>query len=131
VFSQWLYSALVFLVISCPCALVISIPLGYLVELGPLQKWNFIQRKQLFRCSCSIQNVVMDKTGTMTEGVFKVQEVNLKPEFDKDEILKWSMLWKVKVHPVATAIHQYVGEINNSLKLENIEEIAGHGLKLT
>jgi Cd2+/Zn2+-exporting ATPase len=78
----------------------------------------------------NIQNVVMDKTGTMTEGVFKVQEVILKPEFNKDEILQMvNALESQSTHPVATAIHNYVGKIDSNIKLENVEEISGHGLK--
>ncbi|UOE41319.1 cadmium-translocating P-type ATPase [Chryseobacterium suipulveris] len=130
-FSQWLYRALVFLVISCPCALVISIPLGYFGGIGAASKNGILFKGSNFLdVIAGIQNVVMDKTGTMTEGVFKVQEVNLKPELNKDEILKLvNALESQSTHPVATAIHQYVGEIDNSLKLENTEEIAGHGLK--
>jgi Cd2+/Zn2+-exporting ATPase len=74
----------------------------------------------------------MDKTGTMTEGVFKVQEVSINPEFNKDEILQLvNVLESKSTHPVATAIHNYVGDINYSIPLENVEEIAGHGLKAT
>lgn len=131
VFSQWLYRALVFLVISCPCALVISIPLGYFGGIGAASKNGILFKGSNFLdVIASIQNVVMDKTGTMTEGVFKVQEVVLKSEFNKDEILKMvNALESQSTHPVATAIHQYVGEIDSSIKLENTEEIAGHGLK--
>jgi len=130
-FGQWLYRALVFLVISCPCALVISIPLGYFGGIGAASKNGILFKGSNFLdVIAGIQNVVMDKTGTMTEGVFKVQEFNLKPELNKDEILKMvNALESQSTHPVATAIHQYVGEINNSIKLENTEEIAGHGLK--
>ena len=131
VFSQWLYRALVFLVISCPCALVISIPLGYFGGIGAASKNGILFKGSNFLdVIASIQNVVMDKTGTMTEGVFKVQEVVLKSEFNKDEILKMvNALESQSTHPVATAIHQYVGEIDNSIRLDNTEEIAGHGLK--
>jgi len=74
--------------------------------------------------------VVMDKTGTMTEGVFKVQEVTIKPEFDKDEILKMvNALESQSTHPVATAIFEYVGEVDSTVKLDKVEEISGHGLK--
>src|SRR5690554_7027940 len=130
-FRDWLYRALVFLVISCPCALVISIPLGYFGGIGAASKNGILFKGSNFLDALSdIQNVVMDKTGTMTEGVFKVQEVVLKSEFDKNEILKMvNALESQSTHPVATAIHQYVGEIDSSIKLENTEEIAGHGLK--
>ena len=74
----------------------------------------------------------MDKTGTMTEGVFKVQEVVLNSEFNKDEILQMvNALESQSTHPVATAIQEYVGKINTNIKLENVEEIAGQGLKAT
>ncbi|GGE19058.1 MULTISPECIES: heavy metal translocating P-type ATPase [Bacteroidota] len=131
VFNDWLYRALVFLVISCPCALVISIPLGYFGGIGAASRNGILFKGSNFLdAMAAIQNVVMDKTGTMTEGVFKVQEVIFNPEFDKDEILKLvNAIESLSTHPVATAIHEYVGDIDNSIKLENTEEIAGHGLK--
>ncbi|WP_202703852.1 heavy metal translocating P-type ATPase [Flavobacterium sp. UGB4466] len=131
VFSDWLYRALVFLVISCPCALVISIPLGYFGGIGAASKNGILFKGSNFLDSIStIQNVVMDKTGTMTEGVFKVQEVIIQEGFDKDEILKLvNVLESQSTHPVATAIHNYVGQIDSSITLKNVEEISGHGLK--
>lgn len=130
-FSQWLYRALIFLVISCPCALVISIPLGYFGGIGAASKNGILFKGSNFLdLMAEIKNVVMDKTGTMTEGVFKVQEVIIKPEFNKDEILQMvNVLESQSTHPVATAIQQYVGSINTEIKLNNVEEIAGHGLK--
>ncbi|MCB9310335.1 MAG: cadmium-translocating P-type ATPase [Lewinellaceae bacterium] len=133
IFSQWLYRALVFLVISCPCALVISIPLGYFGGIGAASKNGILFKGSNFLdIIANIQNVVMDKTGTMTEGVFKVQEVILKAEFNKEEILQMvNTLESQSTHPVATAIHNYVGKVDNNIKLENVEEISGHGLKAT
>ncbi|MFY1047523.1 heavy metal translocating P-type ATPase [Chryseobacterium sp. GP-SGM7] len=130
-FRDWLYRALIFLVISCPCALVISIPLGYFGGIGAASKNGVLFKGSNFLDIISnIQNVVMDKTGTMTEGVFKVQEINIKPEYDKNELLKMvNALESKSTHPIATAIHDYVGEIDQSLDLQNTEEIAGHGLK--
>lgn len=130
-FRDWLYRALVFLVISCPCALVISIPLGYFGGIGAGSRNGILFKGSNFLdVLANVQNVVMDKTGTMTEGVFKVQEVDFKTEF-KDEILKFvNALESKSSHPVATAIHDFVGEID-SIQLENVEEIAGHGLKAT
>ncbi|MFS4471641.1 heavy metal translocating P-type ATPase [Chryseobacterium sp. T20] len=132
-FRDWLYRALIFLVISCPCALVISIPLGYFGGIGAASRNGILFKGSNFLDSIAeIQNVVMDKTGTMTEGVFKVQEVSMNPEFNKEEILQMvNVLESKSTHPVATAIHNYVGEINHSIPLENVEEIAGHGLKAT
>ncbi|PIF70272.1 heavy metal translocating P-type ATPase [Flavobacterium sp. 2] len=131
IFNEWLYRALVFLVISCPCALVISIPLGYFGGIGAASKNGILFKGSNYLDSISvIQNVVMDKTGTMTEGVFKVQEVIINPEFDKKEILNLvNVLESHSTHPVATAIHNYVGQIDPSIELKNVEEISGHGLK--
>ncbi|WP_410701243.1 heavy metal translocating P-type ATPase [Chryseobacterium sp. SIMBA_029] len=132
-FRDWLYRALVFLVISCPCALVISIPLGYFGGIGAASRNGILFKGSNFLDSIAeIKNVVMDKTGTMTEGVFKVQEVSITSEFNKDEILQMvNTLESKSTHPVATAIHEYVGDINHSIPLEHMEEIAGHGLKAT
>ncbi|MBN8832973.1 MAG: cadmium-translocating P-type ATPase [Niastella sp. SCN 39-18] len=133
VFRDWLYRALIFLVISCPCALVISIPLGYFGGIGAASRNGILFKGSNFLDAlANVQNVVMDKTGTMTEGVFKVQEANIKSDFNKDEIMQMvNALESKSTHPVATAIHNYVGEINHSIALENVEEIAGHGLKAT
>lgn len=130
-FKDWLYRALIFLVISCPCALVISIPLGYFGGIGAASKNGILFKGSNFLdVMASIQNVVMDKTGTMTEGVFKVQEVVFKSKFDQKEILQLvNALESQSTHPVATAIHNFVGEIDNSIELKNVEEIAGNGLK--
>ncbi|MEF9479816.1 heavy metal translocating P-type ATPase [Chryseobacterium sp. 1B4] len=132
-FRDWLYRALIFLVISCPCALVISIPLGYFGGIGAASRNGILFKGSNFLDSIAeIQNVVMDKTGTMTEGVFKVQEVSMSPEFNKEEILQMvNALESKSTHPVATAIHNYVGDIDHAIPLENVEEIAGHGLKAT
>lgn len=132
-FRDWLYRALIFLVISCPCALVISIPLGYFGGIGAGSRNGILFKGSNFLdVLANVQNVVMDKTGTMTEGVFKVQEVAFKDGFNKDEILKLvNALESKSSHPVATAIHDFVGEIDHSIQLENVEEIAGHGLKAT
>jgi len=130
-FSDWLYRALVFLVISCPCALVISIPLGYFGGIGAASKNGILFKGSNFLDAlANIQNVVMDKTGTMTEGVFKVQEVVFDEEFNQTEILHMvNALESHSSHPVATAIHQFVGSNNSNIQLQNVEEIAGHGLK--
>lgn len=131
VFRDWLYRSLVFLVISCPCALVISIPLGYFGGIGAASRNGILFKGSNFLdILATVRNVVMDKTGTMTEGVFKVQEVVIQSDVDKSEILKMvNALESQSTHPVATAIHDYVGEVDTSIQLDNTEEIAGHGLK--
>ncbi|MEP1086508.1 heavy metal translocating P-type ATPase [Algoriphagus sp.] len=130
-FSDWLYRALIFLVISCPCGLVISIPLGYFGGIGAASKNGILFKGSNFLDSLAeIKEVVMDKTGTMTAGVFDVQEVHLQPEFEDSRILHFvNALESKSTHPIATAIKNHVGEIDTSILLENVEEIAGHGLK--
>ena len=130
-FNDWLYRALIFLVISCPCALVISIPLGYFGGIGAASKNGILFKGSNFLdVMASVQNVVMDKTGTMTEGVFKVQEVVFNSDFNKEDVLKMvNALESQSTHPVATAIHQFVGNIDTTIVLQNVEEISGHGLK--
>lgn len=132
-FKNWLYRALVFLVISCPCALVISIPLGYFGGIGAASRNGILFKGGNFLdVLAKIQNVVMDKTGTMTEGVFKVQDIKIENNFDEKDILeKLNLVESKSTHPIATAIHDYVGEINHSQNISNIEEIAGFGLKAT
>ena len=130
-FEDWLYRALIFLVISCPCALVISIPLGYFGGIGAASRNGILFKGSNFLdIMATVKNVVMDKTGTMTEGVFKVQEVKINPGFDEKATLAWvNALENNSTHPVATAIHNYVGTVGNSVKFSEIEEIAGHGLR--
>lgn len=130
-YSQWLYKALVFLVISCPCALVISIPLGYFGGIGAASNNGILFKGSNFLdIIANIQNVVLDKTGTITEGVFKVQEVIIKSQFNKEEILqKVNALESQSTHPVATAIHHFVGTVDSRIQLKNVEEISGLGLK--
>lgn len=133
IFNQWFYRSLVFLVISCPCALVISIPLGYFGGIGAASRNGIlIKGSNYLDAMASIQNVVMDKTGTLTEGIFEVQEVNIKPGFEREKILDYvNAIESKSTHPVATAIHNFVGKINDDLLLKDVKEIAGYGMCAT
>ena len=133
VFNDWLYRALIFLVISCPCALVISIPLGYFGGIGAGSRNGILFKGSSFLdLMATVRCVVMDKTGTLTKGVFKVQEVKVMEGFDQTEVLAMLALVESKsTHPVAKAIVDYVGNNANNYQLDNTEEIAGHGLKGT
>lgn len=129
-FDAWLYRALVFLVISCPCALVISIPLGYFGGIGAASRNGVLFKGSNFLDTiATVNHVVMDKTGTLTEGVFEVQEVVLNEGFDHNILLqKVNALESLSTHPVATAILHFVGPVNTSIMVKNAEEISGHGL---
>ncbi|MBN8623444.1 MAG: cadmium-translocating P-type ATPase [Flavobacteriales bacterium] len=133
IFREWLYRALIFLVISCPCALVISIPLGYFGGIGAGSKNGILFKGSNFLdILANVQHVVIDKTGTMTKGVFKVQKVHFQDGFNKEAIMKYLNLLESKsTHPIATAINEFAGEIDHFISIENVEEIAGHGLKGT
>jgi Cd2+/Zn2+-exporting ATPase len=130
IFNDWLYRALVFLVISCPCALVVSIPLGYFGGIGLASKNGILFKGGNFLdVMTKINAVVMDKTGTLTKGVFKVQKV-ITNNFDEKELIKLAAAIESKsTHPIALAIEHYAGDILNNIKIESVEEIPGFGLK--
>lgn len=129
-FRDWLYRGLVFLVIGCPCALVISIPLGYFGGIGAGSKQGILFKGSVFLdLMTQLKTVVMDKTGTLTKGVFKVQEV--KPiGIDAKELARLTAALESKsTHPVATAILEHADKGHETLSVEGVEEIPGHGLK--
>ena len=130
VFQTWFYRALVFLVISCPCALVVSIPLGYFGGIGLASRHGILFKGGNFLdVMTKINAVVMDKTGTLTKGVFKVQKV-VANRIDEKELIKLTAaLEKNSTHPIAKAITDYAGDTTNGVKTADVEEISGHGLK--
>jgi len=130
-FDTWFYRSLVFLVISCPCALVVSIPLGYFGGIGLASRHGILFKGGNFLdVMTKIGVVVMDKTGTLTKGVFKVQEV-VAGEIGRKELLRLAaILEKNSTHPVAKAIVDYA-KGTDAAKAENVEEIPGQGLKGT
>ncbi|MCG2460990.1 cadmium-translocating P-type ATPase [Flavobacteriaceae bacterium F89] len=129
VFKDWLYRALIFLVISCPCALVISIPLGYFGGLGAASRNGILFKGASFLDAVTkINTVVMDKTGTVTKGVFKVKEIKTYIGAEQEMMAYLQALEKQSTHPIARAILEYKLE-DNSLSATNVTEIAGKGLK--
>ncbi|TGE03578.1 cadmium-translocating P-type ATPase [Hymenobacter fodinae] len=130
VFRTWLYRALVFLVISCPCALVISIPLGYFGGIGAASKAGILFKGSNFLDAMrELDTVVMDKTGTLTEGVFAVQQVQAVG-LEKAQLLRLLGALETKsTHPIAKAVVAHVGAATAGVAVENVEEIAGHGLR--
>lgn len=129
VFNDWLYRALVFLVISCPCALVISIPLGYFGGIGAGSKNGILFKGgNYLDLMVKLNTLVLDKTGTLTEGVFAVREI--KTQMNEAEFL--SILCAIEqksTHPIAKAIVEFAKNKTDIIEAQNVEEISGHGLK--
>jgi Cd2+/Zn2+-exporting ATPase len=132
VFNEWLYKSLVFLVISCPCALVISIPLGYFGGIGLASRNGILFKgSNYLDVMTKINTVVMDKTGTLTKGVFKVQKV-VAVDMDEKELLKLTAAIESKsTHPIAQAVVIHAGKATEGMTIGNVEEISGHGLRGT
>ena len=132
VFNDWLYRGLVFLVISCPCALVVSIPLGYFGGIGLASKNGILFKGGNFLdVMTKVNAIVMDKTGTLTKGVFKVQQIVPSGIDEKELVRLTAALEKNSTHPVGTAVVAYAGDAIGNTTATNVEEIAGHGLKGT
>jgi Cd2+/Zn2+-exporting ATPase len=130
-FSDWIYRALVVLVISCPCALVISIPLGYFGGIGSASRKGILVKGSNFLDALTqVKTVVFDKTGTLTKGEFKVSEVVTSNGYTKEEILEYAAYAETNSnHPVAKSISDaYAKEIDHA-RIKQVEEISGHGIK--
>ena len=140
VFRDWLYRALIFLVISCPCALVISIPLGYFGGLGAASRNGILFKGASFLDAMTkVNTVVMDKTGTVTKGVFKIKEVVTKNNFapalsaveGEAEFMQYLMAMEEQsTHPIAKAILEYKAN-GADFEATEVSEVAGKGLKGT
>ena len=132
VLYDWVYRGLVFLVISCPCALVISIPLGYFGGIGAASRKGILFKgSNYLEAITKVNTVVMDKTGTLTQGVFKVQKI-VPADFllETDLVNLVASVETQSTHPIAKAIVEYAKEQNiEVIKPEIVNEIAGHGLQ--
>jgi Cd2+/Zn2+-exporting ATPase len=129
VFNDWLYRALIFLVISCPCALVISIPLGYFGGLGAASKNGILFKGASYLDEMTkVNTVVMDKTGTVTKGVFKIKEIKAIG-WKESEFMKYLMAMEEQsTHPIAKAIMEYKAD-GEDFQATEVTEVAGKGLK--
>jgi len=128
VFKDWLYRALIFLVISCPCALVISIPLGYFGGLGAASKNGILFKGASFLDTMSKINIlVVDKTGTLTKGIFKIKEIKANAISEQELMSYLLALEQQSTHPIATALLKYPSKKN--YKATDVIEIGGKGLK--
>ena len=130
-FKDWFYRSLVFLVISCPCALVVSIPLGYFGGIGLASRNGILFKGGNFLDAITtVDTIVMDKTGTLTAGVFEVREV-FAVNGNQEELLNYAKAIEAhSTHPIAKAIAGYHPG-KPALQAEEIQEIAGHGLQAT
>ena len=135
VFRDWLYRGLIFLVVSCPCALVLSIPLSFFGGIGSASKNGIlIKGSNYLEALRKVNTVVLDKTGTITKGVFKVTEIN-PVGMPEDELLRFAAIAEANSnHPIAKSIMEsYNEKSNEEIKLSEIdkyEEIAAHGIKV-
>jgi len=130
-FSKWIYRALVFLVISCPCALVISIPLGFFGGIRRASREGIlIKGGNYLEALNSVETVVFDKTGTLTKGVFEVNEVVAQPGFTEEEVLLYGAYAEgYSNHPIAMSILKKYGKKINKEDIEEYQELPGRGIK--
>ena len=131
-FTEWVYRALSFLVVSCPCALVISIPLSFFGGIGGASKMGIlIKGSNYLEALASTEIAVFDKTGTLTKGVFEVQKIETN-NISKDELLEIAAYAEnYSNHPIAKSIkNAYKKEIDTN-RIKNIKEISGHGISVT
>ncbi len=133
-FQTWIYRALVLLVISCPCALVVSIPLGYFGGIGRASRRGILVKGSNFiDALAAVKTVVFDKTGTLTRGVFKVREVVNLNGFSRDQLLEFAAAAELQSnHPIATSIINAFNNDGRELKASKVSdhtEISGQGVK--
>lgn len=131
--TQWGYRALVLLVISCPCSLVVSIPLGYFGGIGGAAKQGILLKGSVFLDRLTqVSTVVFDKTGTLTEGSFEVTQVQANSPWDEDTLLHYSAIAESQsTHPIAQSIvRAWTGPLDSHL-LQTVQEYPGRGLRAT
>lgn len=133
-FETWLYRALIFLVISCPCALVISIPLSFFAGIGGASRDGILIKGSNFLETLSkVTTVVMDKTGTLTRGSFEVDAVHSKNlDFDAEKLLHLAAhVERYSTHPIANSLRKAYPNERDDCTVENVEEISGRGIRAT
>ncbi|GHT73903.1 cadmium/zinc/cobalt-transporting ATPase [Bacteroidia bacterium] len=129
VFADWFYRALVFLMISCPCALVISIPLGYFGGIGAASRHGILFKGANYMDLLTKVNiVVMDKTGTLTQGVFQVKQAEAARGGNAEFVTLAACLERSSNHPVAKAIVAYCPQVGDGYAVQDVQEMAGCGL---
>lgn len=130
-FNTWLYRGLIFLVISCPCALVVSVPLGFFSGIGNASKHGILVKGSNYLEALSqIDTVVFDKTGTLTKGKFKVHEIYVaNASIERTFLMKLAAIAESHSnHPIAKSILDYTGDYDRTVSLNKIEEVSGKGV---
>lgn len=132
-FSKWVYRALVFLVISCPCALVISVPLSFFAGIGAsAKKGILVKGGNYLEQLAKAQIMVFDKTGTLTKGVFRVQKMMCAPGVEKEELLRYAAYAEnYSTHPIAHSVLEAYGKEIDTTHIEKVEELTGKGIQAT
>ncbi|WP_347560929.1 heavy metal translocating P-type ATPase [Clostridium sp. JN-1] len=132
-FSQSVYKALIFLVVSCPCALVISIPLSFFGGIGAASKNGILVKGgNYLEALNKVDTIVFDKTGTLTKGVFKVVDVSTVQGIKKEELIEYAAMAETySNHPIAISIRKAYGKDIDESKIEDYEEISGLGISAT
>ena len=130
--TEWIYRALSFLVVSCPCALVISIPLSFFAGIGGASKAGIlIKGSNYLEALSGAKVVVFDKTGTLTQGVFEVTAVHHSP-LAEEQLLEYAALAEcASSHPISKSLQKAYGKEIDRSRVTNIEEISGHGITAT
>ncbi len=128
-FATWLYRALMFLVVSCPCALVISVPLAFFGGIGGAsRKGILVKGSNHLDTLARLSTVVFDKTGTLTEGVFEVTAVHPEIMQERELLHLAAHVERFSSHPIAASLRQAYGDEDDACTVENVEEISGKGL---
>ncbi|MCM3699592.1 heavy metal translocating P-type ATPase [Paenibacillus macerans] len=132
-FADWVYRALIFLVISCPCALVVSIPLGFFGGIGASSKNGvLVKGSNYLEALNDVKYVVFDKTGTLTKGAFKVNGIYPQNGWTEQELLRQAAFAEMhSTHPIAQSIREAYGRELNEELLAGYNEISGHGIQVT
>ncbi len=131
-FAEWIQRACIFLVISCPCALVISVPMGFFGGIGAASKVGvLVKGSNYLEAVAEMTTIVFDKTGTLTKGEFKVAQI--QPQgMTETELLEIAALGEgYSTHPIANSIREAYGKTPDMKRTENANEIAGHGISIT
>jgi len=130
--TDWIHRALIFLIISCPCALVLSIPMGFFGGIGAASKKGILVKGgNYIEALANLDIVVFDKTGTLTEGVFRVTKLHTANGFSENELMEWAAYAEAfSNHPIALSIRSAYGKEIDKSELSDYKEISGHGVSV-